>query len=140
MHGAPANRFDGCDLWRDGNGQRNNGGKYDYRTYGITGEPYFDIDFTRVFYLTDTGCRWDGFNVSVRDKVSEQDRWTRLGWVYHSSEDIINAVRRGEAPFAEGSTVMMTTHPQRWTDSRLLWLREQTMQRIKNVIKKALYV
>ena len=37
--------------------------------YGIIAEPYFDLDFDEVFYLTDTGRRWDGDDVSVRDKV-----------------------------------------------------------------------
>src|SRR5690625_6415775 len=28
---------------------------YSYRDYGIIAEPYFDLDFSRVLYLTDTG-------------------------------------------------------------------------------------
>ncbi|HBQ81446.1 MAG TPA: hypothetical protein DD745_00995 [Bacteroidales bacterium] len=41
---------------------------YDYRDFGITGEPYFDVDFDKVFYLTDTGRRWDGDSFNIRDK------------------------------------------------------------------------
>ena len=40
------------------------------RDFGIIAEPCFDIDFNDVFYLTDTGRRWDGSDVSVRDKVA----------------------------------------------------------------------
>ncbi len=50
---------DNRDLWK----------RYDYRDFGIIAEPYFDLDFDEVFYLTDTGRRWDGHKVSVRDKV-----------------------------------------------------------------------
>ena len=50
MEGAPLSRYDNRDLWK----------KYNYRDFGITGEPYFDVDFNKVFYLTDTGRRWDG--------------------------------------------------------------------------------
>ena len=46
---------------------------YDYRDYGIIAEPYFDVDFDEVFYLTDTGRRWDGDSVSVRDKVLKKE-------------------------------------------------------------------
>jgi hypothetical protein len=46
--------------------------RYDYRELGIIGEPYLDVDFDEVFYLTDTGRRWDGEAVSVRDKVKAQ--------------------------------------------------------------------
>ena len=33
---------------------------YDYRTYGIVDEPYLDVAYNHVFYLTDTGRFWDG--------------------------------------------------------------------------------
>ena len=63
MHGSPLSKWDNRDLWK----------KYDYRDFGIIAEPYFDVDFDEVFYLTDTGRRWDGDKVSVRDKVKGTD-------------------------------------------------------------------
>lgn len=60
MHGSPLSNYDNRMLWE----------KYDYRDYGIIGEPYFDINFDEVLYLTDTGRRWDGDSVSIRDKAS----------------------------------------------------------------------
>ena len=37
----------------------------------------FDVDFSQLFYLTDTGRCWDGYKVSVRDKIPVyQDQWT----------------------------------------------------------------
>ena len=123
MHGAPRSKYDGRVLWK----------QFDYHGYGIVGEPYFDADFSKVFYLTDTGRRWDGFNVSVRDKVPiYQDEWTRQGWVYHRTDDILDAIVKGEFP----QQLMMTTHPQRWTDGRGEWLREKVGQTAKNVVKK----
>ena len=59
MHGSPLSKWDSRLLWD----------RYDYRDYGIIGEPYFDIDFETVAYYTDTGRRWDGEKVSIRDKV-----------------------------------------------------------------------
>lgn len=123
MHGAPRSRFDGKELWES----------FDYHDYGIIGEPYFDVDFSHVFYLTDTGRRWDGFNVSLRDKVPVyQDEWVRQGLVYHSTDDIIRAVENGSFP----KQLMMTTHPQRWTDQRGEWLWEYLSQPAKNVVKR----
>lgn len=123
MHGAPRSRFDGKELWES----------FDYHDYGIIGEPYFDVDFSQVFYLTDTGRRWDGFNVSLRDKVPVyQDEWVRQGLVYHSTDDIIRAVESGNFP----KHMMMTTHPQRWTDQRSEWLWEYLSQSAKNVVKR----
>lgn len=123
MHGAPRSRFDGKELWKS----------FDYHDYGIIGEPYFDVDFSQVFYLTDTGRRWDGFNVSLRDKVPVyQDEWIGRGLVYHNTDDIIRAVENGSFP----KHLMMTTHPQRWTNQRGEWLWEYLSQSAKNVVKR----
>ena len=123
MHGAPRSKFDGRDLWKH----------FDYHNFGIIGEPYFDLDFSKVFYLTDTGRRWDGFNVSIRDRIPVyQDRWVANGLVYHSSDDIIKAAEAGTLP----GRLMMTTHPQRWSDNKAEWLMELGMQSIKNVMKR----
>ena len=122
MHGAPRSKYDGRDLWKC----------YDYHELGVIGEPYFDTDFSRVFYLTDTGRRWDGFNVSLRDKIPVcQDEWIRQGWVYHTSDDILKALEGGTMPHQ----IMLTTHPQRWTDRRGEWLKEVVAQSAKNLVK-----
>lgn len=108
--------------------------KFDYRNFGITTEPYFDLDFNQIFYLTDTGRRWDGWRVSVRDKVPQQDEWIRKGLVFKSTNDLIQAAEEGRLP----DKIMMTFHPQRWTDNRLLWLKELLMQNVKNQVKRLL--
>lgn len=123
MHGSPRSKYDGRDLWKH----------YDYHDFGVIGEPYFDVDFSKVFYLTDTGRRWDGFNVSVRDKIPiYQDQWVRDGLVYHSTHDIIQAIGAKTLP----ERLMMTTHPQRWTDAKGEWLLELGLQKIKNMVKR----
>jgi len=45
MHGSPLSKYDNKEIWK----------KYDYRDYGIIAEPYFDVDFDKVFYMTDKG-------------------------------------------------------------------------------------
>ena len=123
MHGAPTSQWDGKELWK----------KYSYRDLGIIGEPYFDVDFSQVFYLTDTGRCWDGYKVSVRDKIPVyQDKWNEQGLVYHATDDIIHAAEQGSLP----PRIMITTHPQRWTDNRRAWVKEIMIQNAKNVIKR----
>jgi hypothetical protein len=34
--------------------------------------------------------------------------------------------------------IMMTFHPQRWTDNHVLWLKVLILQRLKNVVKRGL--
>ncbi|MBN1472253.1 MAG: hypothetical protein JW925_10770 [Syntrophaceae bacterium] len=147
MHGSPMSRFDNRKLWRD----------HDYRSYGIIGEPYFDIDYNEVMYLTDTGRRWDGDRVSIRDKVRGErlevrgqktevrSQESESGKKFsdeknneiikrpklHSTQDIINALRNGELP----DQIMLTIHPQRWTDDWGPWVWELMSQKVKNVVK-----
>jgi hypothetical protein len=125
MHGSPLSRFDSKDLWK----------KYNYNDFGIIGEPYFDIDFEEVFYLTDTGRRWDGYRVSVRDKVPQfQEHWEQQGLVYRSTYDIIQALETRRLP----DKIMMTFHPQRWHGSFYSWFQELCWQNLKNQYKRFL--
>ena len=125
MHGAPTSKWDGKDLWK----------QYDYKTLGITGEPYLDTDFSDVFYLTDTGRCWDGYKVSVRDKIpGHQDEWTKAGLTWHTTPQLIAAIEQGRLP----EHVMLTTHPQRWTNNRGAWYKEAITQKLKNIIKRIL--
>ncbi|MCE5348289.1 MAG: hypothetical protein LLG13_18640 [Bacteroidales bacterium] len=140
MHGSPLSKWDSRLLWK----------YYDYHDFGLIGEPYFDIDFDEVMYLTDTGRRWDGGAVSVRDKAvggrqkaevfspapSPRPSALRpppsaLHLQFHSTFDIIIAAERGELQ----DKIMLTFHPQRWTDKPLPWMKELVWQNVKNTGK-----
>ena len=122
MHGSPRSSFDSRDLWK----------YFDYHDFGVVGEPYFDVNYSKVFYMTDTGRRWDGFNVSIRDKVPVfQDEWIKRGLTFHATDDVIHAIGCGSFP----SQAMLTTHPQRWTDNKAQWMIECVKQRAKNMVK-----
>ncbi len=133
---------------------------YDYRSLGIIGEPYFDIDFTKVFYLTDTGRRWDGAGVSVRDKVASQQSSvvsrqssvsSRQSEVRSQKSEVIQnskfktqnlRLRHTKDIIANAhllpDQIMFTFHPQRWTDRFGPWLQELLWQNVKNVGKRLL--
>jgi len=148
MHGSPMSRWDNRLLWK----------YYDYRDFGIIGEPYFDVNFEEVLYLTDTGRRWDGDLVSIRDKAqgsglraqerarlrdeelqipATQDpapstKYPATFRSFHSTFDIIRAAETGNLP----AKIMFTIHPQRWDNRPLPWIRELVWQNVKNVGKR----
>lgn len=125
MHGSPRSPYDSKDIWK----------KYDYHALGIENEPYLDTDFSKTFYLTDTGRRWDGYKVSVRDKIPQyQDEWTANGLTFHSTDDVIDGLRSGRIP----KDLMITVHPQRWNPLGFAWCKEMLLQNAKNVVKRAL--
>lgn len=121
MHGSPMSKFDSKDLWK----------KYNYRDFGITAEPYFDVDFKKVFYLTDTGRKWDGDKVSVRDKVN-----SGFNLRFHTTDEIIAVANLGKLP----NHIMFTFHPQRWNDNLLMWGKELILQKTKNMVKQMFFV
>lgn len=123
MHGSPRSPWDSKDIWK----------KYDYHALGIDSEPYLDTDFSKMFYLTDTGRRWDGYEVSVRDKIPQyQDEWTAKGLTFHSTDDVLEGLRQNKIP----KNLMITVHPQRWNPFGLAWCKELVMQNAKNIVKR----
>jgi hypothetical protein len=144
MHGSPLSSYDSRVLWK----------YYDYRTLGIIAEPYFDFSLEEMLYLTDTGRRWYGSSVSVRDRVYTRDEDYYAGWKrkplpgsamfmtekstalqrqysFRKTGNIIKAIGSGNIP----ERLMVTFHPQRWSDSPLPWLREYLWQNSKNAVK-----
>ena len=153
MHGSPLCRWDNRLLWK----------YYDYKEFGIEIEPYFDIDFTKMLYLTETGRRWDGSSVSVRDKgvvssgqlvVNSNQGDFFKGWkVKPIKGSLMRMTTEGiefqnrhkytstgdiKSALKAGSfpeRAMMTFHPQRWTDKTLSWIKELVGQKVKNGVK-----
>jgi len=121
MHGSPMSKYDSKDLWK----------KHSYSDYNIIGEPYFDVDFKKVFYLTDTGRKWDGNKVSVRDRVDSS-----FNISFHSTQEIIESLQKKELP----NQIMFTFHPQRWNDNLFMWSKELVLQNAKNIVKRLFFV
>lgn len=116
MHGSPLSKWDSRKLWS----------KYKLKDFGIIGEPYLDIDFNKVLYLTDTGRRWNGSKVSIRDKANSNFKYN-----FKTTSDIIFALEKNILP----NQIMMNIHPQRWNDFFIPWIKELIGQNVKNLIK-----
>ena len=115
-HGSPLSKYDNHLLW----------GKYDYRKFGIIGDPDFDLDFNEVFYITDTGRKWNNKNSIIRDKVE-----SNFNIKIKNTDHLIQLLKNGKLP----NKIMLNIHPQRWTDSLIPWTKELIWQNIKNLVK-----
>ena len=142
MHGSPLSKYDNKKIWE----------RFDYRDYGIIAEPYFDIDFDEVFYLTDTGRSWNNSKASIRDKVEGTEVGGHPGEMrcavtssislgkdvgdlrIRHTWDIIEAVEKGLLP----DKIMLNTHPQRWGKDRCR-RSEVRDQGLKNTIYMGYY-
>lgn len=144
MHGSPMSSYDSRILWK----------YYDYGDMGISAEPYFDFSFNEMLYLTDTGRRWNGHAVSIRDRgynrgpdyysgwvrkpikgsamaMSEQGISLQKRYIFKTTDELINAIKSEKPP----AQLLITIHPQRWTDNFLEWMTELVSQTIKNPVK-----
>lgn len=129
-HGSPRSPHNSQDLWK----------QYDIRTLGIDYEPMLDTDFSRTLYLTDTGRRWDGYNVIVRDKVPMyQEQWNAEGLAFHSTDDIILALNNPQHPIHR-KELLVNTHPQRWMPFGIQWMAEASLQQAKNIAKRVIVI
>jgi hypothetical protein len=120
MHGRAFSKWDNRLLWKE----------FNYRDYDIIGEPYFDIDFSKVLYLTDSDRKWNS-KTRIFDKEFNTDKKNKS---FNSTNEIIKAAKEGRLP----DKIMMTFHPQRWHDSVIPWMKELVMQSAKNQVKRVL--
>jgi len=117
MHGSPMSKWDNTTIWE----------KYNYRELGVIGEPYFDIDYSNVFYLTDTGRKWNNINSNIRDRVNSS-----LKYNINRTDDIILVIKENILP----NKIMINIHPHRWFNNIIFWYYELIYQGIKNMIKQ----
>jgi hypothetical protein len=117
MHGNPLKPWSNRDLWKT----------YDFRKFGIVGEPYLSIDYEKFGYFSDTGRTWSGA-YSVKDVVDRE-----FSEKIRHTPDVISLLRSGRP-----ANLCLLIHPNRWTDNPFLWSRELLWQNIKNIGKKIL--
>lgn len=155
MHGSPLSIYDNRKLWK----------YFSYREHGIICEPYFDIDLSDVLYLTDTGRRWNSGRANLRDRAVSgvtglktgkdlYDGWcikpkegsamymTQQGCALQSSyrfrttATFIKNIYQGKMP----GKIIISTHPQRWSNGGIPWLKELILQNVKNAVKVVLFI
>jgi len=113
MHGSIGSKIDNRKLWD----------YYDYKVNGIIGEPYLDLNFDKVLYMTDTGRCWNSKKSNFYDKVE-----SRYNFNFSSTEEIISAISHGVLP----ENLLITIHPERWNDDLYNWGKEFVGQNFRN--------
>lgn len=124
-HGSPTSPWDSQTIWQ----------QHDIHALGIDYEPMIDTDFMHTLYLTDTGRRWDGYRVSIRDKVPHfQEKWNAKGLSFHSTDNLISALNNTNHPI-HSHKLLINIHPERWITFGSVWTKEVCLQWLKNIIK-----
>ena len=116
MHGSPLMPWNNLDLWQTHN----------FSDYNLLGEAYLSVDYSQLFYFTDTGRSWAAGRYNIRDRVNSQ----RSQAFIESSDDLIAFLnKKPDCP------VLINTHPNRWTTGKLAWAVSATYDFVVNRAK-----
>jgi hypothetical protein len=96
MHGNPLTKNDNKAIWREAS----------FSQFGLLGEPYISLDYSKFAYFSDSGRTWNQSAwKKTKDKVAEQS-----GPMPHGTDDLIRIVTSGEL-----DNICILTHPERWS-------------------------
>jgi hypothetical protein len=116
MHGSPLSPIDNRDLWQ----------RCDMREYGLLGEAYLSIDYSGVYYFTDTGRSWDRDRFNLRDRVASRPTAAKV----HTTDDLcVWLDKRPDGP------LLLNVHPNRWSASKWAWSSSLVSDWIVNFAK-----
>lgn len=118
MHGSPLMPWNNLDLWR----------AHDFRDYDLRGEAYLSIDYSNVYYFTDTGRSWDVGRYNLRDHAPSRQPPREI----RTTDDLLRFLR--EMP---DCPVFINAHPNRWTTGYPAWMISATSDWMINQVKWA---
>ncbi len=103
MHGRPLSKWDNRDIWD----------AHDYKDAGVMLEAYADVNWKDFRYFTDVGRCWNS-KANLRDQPP--------GYETRSEELAIHSTYALKQ-FLETTqeNIILSTHPERWTDNILGW-------------------
>jgi len=118
MHGNPLSKWDNKVIWS----------KYDFKDYGIIGEPYLSIDYSKVVYLSDTGRSWVTGRHKVKDYAPGFHEQLRVA----STDELMDFLRKCD------QDVCLLAHPNRWSANWHDYIYQWTYDTMGNIVKSCL--
>jgi len=104
--------------------------RYDFRDYGIIGEPYLSIDFNEVVYLSDTNRSWIDTKYRMKDRI-ESECGKKMA--IKKTDDLILSIKEGAF-----QKMHVLIHPSNWKEKFVEWLRWLLLQQVRNTGKMVL--
>jgi hypothetical protein len=106
--------------------------KYDFKKYGIIGEVYLSIDYSKVAYLSDTNRTWIDSSYRLKDYVEEYNEKNSQTHIKNTDELIENVKGNNLQKF------IILVHPSNWKESFREWLTWLILQQVRNTGKRCL--
>lgn len=120
MHGRPLSGFDNRELWKE----------RDFRDFDLIGEAFLSIDYSDLYYFTDTGRSWSEHSINLRDKV-QLSKAANINSTYELG-NFIKSSRK--------SKISIVAHPERWNKLMVKWLGYLVFDKFVNILKHFLKI
>lgn len=115
MHGRPFSTYNNKNLWQ----------KYNCKDFGILAEAFLDVDYSNMYYLTDTGRTWGKTRANIRDNVE-----TSLPADVDSTDSLISFITENTT-----KKIALVMHPERWEQNYTLWVGQLLKDIVVNIAK-----
>ena len=119
MHGRPLSKVNNLDLWKHD----------DFNRFDLIGEAFLSINYSDIYYFTDTGRSWDEKKNNLRD-------FTKSGKGCQNIQNTNDLIQFIEAH--KRNNIAIVAHPERWNNNRFYWLLYYGFDFTVNIIKKIL--
>jgi hypothetical protein len=116
MHGSPLSPWNNLDLWKN----------QDCKDYDLIGEAYLSVNYSELYYFTDTGRSWDSGRYNIRDHVDSKKPPENV----YSTDELIEFLSKGE-----NCPVFISAHPERWSSNSVDYCLSVLMDWLANQVK-----
>ena len=118
MHGSPLSRENNMTVWEH----------LDYTDYGVK-DCILSQDYSGYAFFTDSGRTFGVSGANLRDELGNADIFADV----RSTSGLCAFLKAQRA-----NKVMISCHPERWTDKPLIWTHQFAKDQAVNVIKRGL--
>jgi hypothetical protein len=115
MHGRPFSVYDNRELWK----------KFRFADFGVVAEAFLSIDYSDIYYFTDTGGTWGQTRANIRDHVKNgltADVWKTFDLASFISQNT-------------DKKIALVMHPERWESNVLRWIVQRATDAAANTAK-----
>ena len=116
MHGSPLKKWNNLDLWDT----------FDFSDYQIIAETSLSINYTNIYYFTDTGRKWNANRSNLRDRVNSKKPSETIA----TTDQLISFINKKYT-----SPVFINIHPNRWAASCADFLISNMLDSTANGVK-----
>lgn len=116
MHGSPFSKWNNLNFWKTNK----------LEEFGLEAEAFLSIDYSDIYYFTDTGRSWAENSSNIRDKVNTKKKAN-----IETTDELIDFIKKNI-----NEKIAIVMHPERWRNNFYTYYYSYFTDIIKNLIKK----